>query len=78
MTALAESENLMEQVEIVRKEVQALEQQLDGYDHRAKFEKCKTCLRVLYYDSSYSSRSQWVNEVLDDPEVQGWIKEAVY
>lgn len=40
-----------------------------------KFEKAKNCLRVLYYDHTYGSRAPWVNEILDDPEVQGWIVE---
>lgn len=68
-------ERLEEVLGDVKREVAALEAQLDGYDHREKFEKCKTALAVLYYDSSYSSRSRHVNAVLDDPEIQGWIKE---
>jgi hypothetical protein len=75
MKAIDRLADLEDRMRLLRGELETLDAELDGYDHRAKFEKAKACLRVLYRDHAYSSRSAWVNEVLDDPEVQGWIRE---
>jgi hypothetical protein len=64
-----------EQIRFLRDELSHLESQLNGISFREKFEKAKSCLRILYRDHVYTSRSAWVNEVLDDPEVQAWIRE---
>jgi len=75
LTALDRWALVREELGNLRAEIEALEGQLDGDDLPEKFEKAKSCLRILYRDQAYSSRSAGVNAVLDDPEVQGWIRE---
>lgn len=60
----------------VRRDMEKLIAELNEGDFQRKFQKCKECLALLYYDQSYASRSNHVNKVLNDPEVQEWIREC--